>query len=219
MADKRMNKAERREEAKQRREQEMRRRARARAMKKARMALYAVAIVGAIVALVLFNSARGRQARQELNTLASAAGCGAIQTPPDQGSSHLTQGQTFDYNSDPPTSGNHDPAPGPTGISTQPIPDRNQVHNLEHGHVGIQYSGERNALTDKLEKVVRSNPTRIFLAPRPTMKARVAFTAWGHLMICDNPTDDAVKVARDWVKVYAGKGPEGDRPSQNTIGV
>ncbi len=183
------------------------------------MALYAVGIVGAIVALVLFTGARGRHARQELTTLAVAAGCGAVQTPPDQGQTHLTQGQTFKYNSDPPTSGSHDPSPAPTGIHTDPIPDVNQVHNLEHGHIGIQYSGDRNALIDKLEQIVRSNPSRIFVAPRPTMKARVALTAWGHLMACENPTDDVIKVARDWVKVYAGKGPEGDIPSQSTVGL
>ena len=219
MPEKRPNKAQRREEAKRQRAAEIRRRARAQTMRKVRIALSVALLVGAVAGLVLFSSARGRQARNQLAALASTAGCGPLRSPPDLGRTpHLAANETFDYNSNPPTSGRHDPSPSQTGIHTDLIPDRNQVHNLEHGHVGIQYRDDLGALAVPLAQVVRSNSTRIFLAPRPELKAKLAFTAWDHLIACDNPNDGVVALAKEWVKQFAGKGPEGDLPGQ-PIGV
>jgi hypothetical protein len=67
-------------------------------------------------------------------------------TLPDQGRQHLKAGQPFTaYNSTPSTSGPHDPHPAPCGVSSQPIPNPVQVHDLEHGVVMVQYRPDLDA--------------------------------------------------------------------------
>lgn len=204
-------KAQRRELSKQRRVEEGRRRARqARLRRMGTVAVILVAI-GGISFLVVNNARRSARATQDLELLATAAGCTPLQTPADAGRTHTPP---YSYKTNPPTSGNHAGQTAATGISSQPIPDENQTHNLEHGNVGIQYKDLDGSLVDELEKVVRDNPTRIFIAPRPQLDAKLAFTAWGRLMKCAEPTVQAVEVARKFADAFTGKGPEGDIPSQ-----
>lgn len=57
------------------------------------------------------------------------------------GRNHLTEG-TFstNYNSNPPTSGDHWDKPTDWGVYTEELPDERAVHNLEHGGVWITYN-------------------------------------------------------------------------------
>lgn len=196
--------AERRELAKQRRMEEMRRRARLARTRRIRNVAIAVVLIGGVSALLITNARKGARATQDLNRLAAAAGCAELQTPPNEGSSHQPP---FEYKTNPPTSGNHR-GPGPTGIFRQPVEDEVYVHNLEHGHVGIHYKDLDSAPVDELEKVVRNDPTHLFITPRPELDAKLAFTAWGRLIKCQEPTTGAVDVAQRFVKLFAGKGPE-----------
>lgn len=213
-----LTKAQRRELAKRRRFEEVQRKIRRRRVRRIRTTAVAVILVGGIAALVFWNQQRGRQAVAGLDELVAAAGCTALQRPPDLGRAHLQPGETFDYNSNPPTSGKHSGQTGPTGIPRQPIPSENQVHNLEHGHVGIQYKDLPDPLVRELEMVTRENPTLIFMAPRPELEAKLALSAWGRFIACTDPTERAVELARQFVKQFAGKGPEGAIPG-NPIGV
>lgn len=203
-----LNKQQRRELARQARAEELRRRARRARMNRARNVAIALVLVAGIGALIAFNAQRGAKAKQALNEVVLAAGCTALQTPPDEGRSHAPP---YSYKTNPPTSGNHGGL-GPTGVFRQPIKDENQVHNLEHGHVGIHYKDLDASLIDQLEKVVRGNPTRLFIAPRQELDAKLAFTAWGSLIKCNDPDERAVDVARRFASQFAGKGPEGDIP-------
>jgi Protein of unknown function (DUF3105) len=85
------------------------------------------------------------------------------------------------YNSDPPTSGPHLPYIAPWGIHTRPIPLELQVHNLEDGGVVVQYSCECPELVEKLRGIVRKYDKQVLLAPYPSMKTRIALTAWTRL--------------------------------------
>jgi hypothetical protein len=91
------------------------------------------------------------------------------------------------------------------------------VHNLEHGHIGIQYAqGLPTSVINALEAFTRSHDTFAFMAPRPSMPAGVqlAFTRWGNLVDCPSPTDAAAVVAfaQKFYDAYHGLGPEGALP-------
>jgi hypothetical protein len=204
-------KEQRRELSKQRRLEETRRKARKARVRRMETVAVILVSIGGISFLVVNNARKSGRATQDLERLAAASGCTPLQTPADEGRTHTPP---YSYKTNPTTSGNHAGQTAPTGISAQQIPDENQTHNLEHGNVGIQYTDLDGSLVDELEKVVRANPTRIFIAPRPQLDANLAFTAWGRLMKCAEPTTQAVEVARKFADAFAGKGPEGDIPGQ-----
>ena len=145
-----------------------------------------------------------------------------IQTFTSQGQDHIgTAGETgpqlmgHPYNSDPPTSGAHLPAPSPWGIFNQPLQNELQIHNLEHGGIMIQYdcpqgcSAAINALAPYALKYPPSSFTGVILAPRPNLPngSRIALTAWTHLLLLK--TLDQTKI-QQFVAAYIGKGPEQD---------
>jgi len=105
------------------------------------------------------------------------------------------------YNSTPPTSGPHLPYIAPWGIHTRPIPNELQVHNLEDGGVVVQYNCTCPEVVDKLAAIVRKYPTQVVLAPYPTMKSRIALTAWTRLETLDDV--DEARIER-FIRAYRG---------------
>ena len=127
----------------------------------------------------------------------------------NQGQIHIQRGQSHPpYSSKPPTSGWHyGDAVAPWGVSSSPIPDEVQVHNLEHGGIVIQYdcpSGCPDMVT-KLDAIVRSYPSKIVLAPYSGIDHRVALTAWTKLAYLDNVDEPFI---RRFIARYKDKGPE-----------
>lgn len=102
---------------------------------------------------------------------------------PDLGNRHIRPGSVLDetYNSDPPTSGPHLPDIAPWGVHTRPIQAELQVHNLEDGGVVVQYNCDCPDLVAKLKAIVTRYDKQVILAPYPTMKSRIALTAWTRL--------------------------------------
>lgn len=145
---------------------------------------------------------------EALNALAASAGCSPVQTPKIEGNLHITPPETNRYGTSPPTSGMHYPRPSSTGIHREPIQNEVQVHNLEHGHIGIQHRDLAPALVAELERLGRSDPQWIFVAPYPAMSHKVAFTAWGRLLACDGPDARIGDVAAGFVAAFRGKAPE-----------
>ena len=134
---------------------------------------------------------------------------GDLQEFPIQGRTHIQRGQSHPaYNSTPPTSGWHyaDQVASP-GVHAEPIPNEVQVHNLEHGEVMVQYdcpSGCPDTVA-ALERIVRSYPKKVILAPYPGIGKAIALTSWGRLIYLDTPDEQAI---RAFVKAYKDKGPE-----------
>ena len=181
----------------------------------------AAAIIGLIVALILASGSSTKLNLTALNKDASAAGCSALIPVPDQGRQHIQPPATFSYNSNPPTSGSHyniaGTAPTPTGVHLQPIRDEIQVHNLEHGHIGIQYNNLPQSVVSALEEFTRAHDIYTFMAPRPQLaqvSAELAFTRWDSKITCASPTDAnaVVKLAQTFYDDFHGLGPEGALP-------
>lgn len=107
------------------------------------------------------------------------------------------------YNSSPPTSGPRLDYLADFGVHPVPVPLELQVHNLEHGGVGVQYhcrepcpelAGKLAALAAEFDDV--------FVAPYPFMTTLIALSAWGRLEILDR--FDAAKIRR-FIAAYAGR--------------
>lgn len=137
-------------------------------------------------------------------TYRAAASLPGIQMP-DQGNHHLrAEGEpreSFTYNSDPPTSGPHLPYIAPWGVHTRPLPRELQVHNLEDGGVLVQYSCDCPELVTQLRAIVERHDKFVILAPYPTMKSRIALTAWTRLDAFDQ--FDEKRVVR-FIDAYRG---------------
>ena len=130
-----------------------------------------------------------------------------VQTFPDLGQAHLAASDPApEYNSNPPTSGSHSPSAAPCGIYRGPVPDINQVHDLEHGVIVIQYGPET---TDEeraqLEDFARDGGTHVIVAPREGMDTQIAVTAWTKLMTLDAVDLPAIEA---FYGQYAQFGPE-----------
>ena len=157
----------------------------------------AVLLVGGAIGFAVLRSQANARAVRALG----------VQTFPNQGQEHLQPGQDYTaYNSTPPTSGPHDPSPAPCGISSQPIPNTVQVHDLEHGVVMVQYRpGLDPGQVATLQALGRSYASHVLVAPYPGLPSPVTATAWTRLMTLDRA--DVGKLRR-FIGLFRHKGPE-----------
>lgn len=133
---------------------------------------------------------------------------------PIQGREHITPegpqgaeryGAPYAWNSDPPTSGWHDPVPAPWGVYEEPVQPAKLVHNLEHGGVVVQYERLARADLRKLTELVQEEPRKVVLAPAPDLGTKLAVSSWGRLMTCRSFEPDALG---RFIQSYRDKGPE-----------
>lgn len=206
--DRRQAKHGRKGEARERRAQEIKRARRRATMRKAGWAAVAALVIAGIVIAFGQVGKKGQQVKDQLNVLAAEAGCSPLQVPPDDGRGHTEPPATIQYKTSPPTSGTHYSTTAPTGVQTAPIQNEYQVHNLEHGHIGIQYKGLDPALMTELEAIAKSDNKWIFMAPYPAMDTTLAFTAWDRLLTCSNPNDKVGNLAREFIRQFKNKAPE-----------
>jgi len=135
---------------------------------------------------------------------------------PNQGQEHLAPGETFDgYNSNPPTSGPHDPQPVEWGVYDSPIPKEKLVHNLEHGGMLILYNcpGGCPELVQQLQQFGERYVTggqKVVVAPYPGMDSRLALVAWTYLDTFDEL--DPARVAQFIEADLGSKAPESNVP-------
>lgn len=132
----------------------------------------------------------------------------AVETFPDMGTQHLAPGAPApEYNSEPPTSGPHAPAPAPCGIYRQPVSDIAQLHSMEHGAVVIQYHPDLPPdQLEELEAIDWSLADEVIVAPRPDNPASVAITAWTKRLLLDRVD---VEVITAFEREFGNLSPEG----------
>lgn len=145
-------------------------------------------VVVAVVGLILLGRALGAfdppPAAIDVNANESNPAGQVVGTKmADLGNAHIPQGQRATYNSIPPTSGQHWPAPAPWGIKDATLPNESTTHNLEHGGVVIGYSNLTPAEVDQLKTILRqlmsSGFPKVILEPYPDLKdAKIALTSW-----------------------------------------
>ena len=169
------------------------------------VALVAIVVIGFTLLSRGGGGASAASAKRAATKLA-AVGC-TFRTYPSQGRSHV---QSLDakvsYSSFPPTSGRHYFQPAVWNSYSQPLVLVQEVHNLEHGGVIIQYGNKvPTATVQKLTSFYASSPSAMLLAPLPKLGSKIALTAWTRLATCSRFSERAFTAFRD---TFRGKGPE-----------
>ncbi len=142
----------------------------------------------------------------------------------DQGNQHINSPDEVSssiYNTVPPTSGPHMPNLAAWGISTQPIPDALQIHNLEDGGVLVQYDCPDGCpelevqLTDFANEILNdpnlvhptTRTTHFILAPYTGIRAAsdgkpIALTAWTRIQYFDTvDREEMIRFIRAYINV------------------
>ena len=135
------------------------------------------------VTLVIVNQIQANNAAKE----AAAKPIEGVATFEDLGREHTEEEVTYEQS--PPVGGDHSPIWLNCGVYTEPVPDTNAVHSLEHGAVWISYqpdlaSAEIDALTDLV-----GTRSYVVLSPHADQESPIAATAWGLQLEVDSADD------------------------------
>lgn len=120
---------------------------------------------------------------------------------------------TVDYAETPPVGGKHNERWLNCGVYTEPVPDENAVHSLEHGAVWITYQPDLpEADVEKLQDLLPSTYTLI--SPYEGMDTPIAISAWGKQLKVDSADDPRLA---EFVKEYR-QGPQTPEPGAACTG-
>jgi hypothetical protein len=125
-----------------------------------------------------------------------AAGSEGVKTFPAAGQDHIAPNEQPDnWNSNPPTSGDHLASPLPRGVYDNDQDMRALVHNQEHGYVVILYKGIPDDQVDQLRQFVEARDgSKLVLAPWSGLDRNgVALTAWQNLELLQRVNMDVVQ--------------------------
>lgn len=152
--------------------------------------------------------------QRNLQEASRAAGC-TVRELRSEGQGHVSEDVT--YESNPPTSGEHDPQPSEDGIySRDNPPDVEQsVHALEHGRILFQYRpGTPETRIQQLENMASEEVKgtslykSLVFENATEMPFAVAATAWTRSIGCKTFDDQAFDALRAFRVQYVDKAPE-----------
>ncbi len=169
-------------------------------------AVSGVVAVAAVIAVIVLLTGGGGGGNGDLAATMRTAGF-TLQTFKDQGRKHTSNiNAKIKYNSFPPTSGEHYFQPAIWDLYSDPVPQVQLVHNLEHGGIVIQYGSDvPKATIDQIDAFYREDATALLVAPLSALKNKIALTAWTHLATGTRFDEKAFSAFRD---AYRFKGPE-----------
>ena len=96
---------------------------------------------------------------------------------------HVSEATSVEYNSVPPTSGDHWPQWSRCGFFVEELPDERLVHNLEHGNIVVSYNladeNSVNELRAAMDEIDLSSNWGVIRAYKKIPEGTVALAAWG----------------------------------------
>lgn len=146
----------------------------------------------------------------ELQLAAKDAGC-TLRKNRNEGAEHIESG--FSYKANPPTSGDHYPAPAEDGAYPpgQAPPTEQLIHSLEHGRVIYQWTDGKitEAQLGSLKRLFDDTPYKLTLTENSTnMPYAIAATAWDRSLTCKTVDEKTLTAFRLFHLKYVDKGPE-----------
>jgi hypothetical protein len=170
----------------------------------------AVVVVAALVivgVIVWQGRDSDRVSPQELAAARQQAGASGVTEYAEAGRTHIDPGQQpGNWNSNPPTSGDHLGSSVSPGVYDSDQDERAIVHSLEHGYVVIQYKGIPEDQVNQLRQFVQDRSgSKLILAPYSAMERDgVSLTAWRNLETMQRVNLDVVKAFVDDYMVPGG---------------
>jgi hypothetical protein len=144
-----------------------------------------IAVLVIVVALVIYAVWQGIDARNE-----AASPLEGLETFPNQQQGH-EDGQ-LGYAQTPPVGGIHNPVWQNCGVYTEPVPNENAVHSLEHGAVWITYRPDLPAdQVQRLQEITRQSSYRL-LSPFPDLPSPIVASAWGYQLKLERADDEGL---------------------------
>ena len=162
----------------------------------------AVVSLVALVAVIVFAGRDEPQAQNQpvspaaLEAGRKEAGSQGVKTFPMAGQDHIAPNEQPDnWNSNPPTSGDHLATPLPPGVYDNDQDMRAMVHNQEHGYVVILYKGIPSDQVEQLTRFVDARDgSKLVLAPYSGLPGNgVALAAWQNLETMQRVNLDVVQ--------------------------
>jgi hypothetical protein len=146
---------------------------------------------------------------------ADEAGCSDIQSSEVEGANHVEDGTNVEYETSPPTSGDHYQAPANPGFYPDPVEDERLVHNFEHGQIVIWYRPNASQETiDQIEEIVDkqqgAQSVALLAVPYEDIESPYTYvlTAWTKSQSCSQVSEAAINEFRS---KFQGKTQEAPR--------
>jgi hypothetical protein len=148
----------------------------------------------------------------DLDAAVKAAGC-KLNNAENEGGGHEDKQYTAaDYQTNPPSSGQHTNDVAQDGIYDEGPPELGlSVHALEHGRINVQYKpGASKQRVDQLKALLaETGGYHMLLFENQTdMDAEVSATAWTHVLTCPTVNDKTWDAMRTFRDRYIDQGPE-----------
>ena len=153
------------------------------------------------------------QVNTDLQSSVKAAGCTA-QTFPSEGRQHDAKPTSWQYKTNPPTSGTHDPTAAEDGIYPyREMPSVGMTtHSLEHGRINIQYgpqvTRQQYAQLATLVNEQGEGFHQLLFRNQTKMPFAVAATAWTQLLGCETFNPKVFDAIRNFRERYTDRAPE-----------
>ena len=165
-----------------------------------------ILVVAAVVGGLILTELLGRN--EAVGGGAGQAGCTDIQIHDAEGNTHVQDGATVDYRTEPPTSGDHYATPADPGFYTTELPAETLVHNLEHGQIVFWYRPDApESVKDDIERLAEQEPIATLAVPYENVPDGFTFSmsAWGASQSCERVSQEVVDRFRTR---FQGRGPE-----------
>jgi Protein of unknown function (DUF3105) len=146
----------------------------------------AVVVIGAIVASIVFAPPPPVDYQ--------AGGTGAkikgVQTY-ENTTLHVTD--PVDYPQTPPAGGPHNPVWLNCGIYSQPVPNENAVHSMEHGAIWVTYDADKLSASQLATLKSKLPSTYVVLSPFVGLPSPLVLTGWNHQLPLDSVDDPRIE--------------------------
>lgn len=146
-----------------------------------------IAVAVAIVALIVISVVLTPQ-RAQYSAGGEGAEVAGVETF-ENTAGHVETPVT--YKQTPPAGGEHHPTWLNCGVYTEPVPNENAVHSLEHGAIWVTYDP---SLSDEdLETLKQKLPsTYVVLSPYEDLPSPIVLSGWNSQLQVDGPEDERI---------------------------